>query len=130
MNGIIFEYYLYNVCACLHCSIVCSLSNNCYCFLNRYVYITLIKWTGLQHCNFEFHLNNYVMCSTCLLIYFNKIYYPEFRWLFSFMTHKYITFWLFFRLSVSFFWYFCNVFSCTSTYFIKFRTFSWSFWFP
>ena len=66
----------------------CSLSNNCYSSLHKYVYIDVVTW--IQKCYLEFNLNISVIRSMWWINYFNPIL---FRWLNIFIVYQLHYFW-------------------------------------
>ena len=52
-RGPFFNYYLFIVSICCYYCCICFFFKNCYSFLNKYVCITVITKTRLQHCSLK-----------------------------------------------------------------------------
>ena len=78
MNGTVFKYRLFVFSICFYCSSVCTLSNKFYNFLYRYVRVTSITKTCIQHHGIKFDLTICVVCSRLIIIHVDPVFCSEF----------------------------------------------------
>ena len=88
---IVFKYCFFIISIYHYCYCVYSLSYNCCSSFNKYVCITVITKTWLQHDSLKFNLTIGVICSTCIIIYI-LVFCSKFIWLNNFIVQQILLF--------------------------------------
>lgn len=93
VNGTVFKYHLFVFSICYYCSSVCTLSNNCYNSLYKYVRVTSVTKNCTQHHGIKFDLTICIVYSRLIIIHVNPVICSEFLWLVISVIQHFMIFW-------------------------------------